>query len=493
MLNRHCDVDPAAFSLRFAGKKEWPVREIAEQLHCYPRAEAKLGPLHQPGMIYLREALEQASGYASARWRASVWANTLAGKKEAGKPGADSDSMAKPDPKREPGPDSHSDSRPKPKPKPWVADLTAGLGIDAAAFAGAGFQVSYCERNATLCAIARHNHRILGLESRMDWHTGDGLAWLEARVREAKYLPDLVYIDPARRRKGRRVMSLDQSEPAVSELSGRLRSLSKRWLIKLSPMSDPSEVARVLPDCTSITAVSVDGELKELVADGIPGYPKGRLVHRAVILNAAGGENFRLERETAGPSKPSGRAEPDFPADPLSSSGPRHQAGPHNTAKPTGPDDQADWKGPESAVLQNGPEAPEASVGAIGGYLYEPDPALFRMQLVDEAARMFGLSRIHPNIGYLTTSDEADVLPDFPGRAYRIRNVLPYKPRKLKNWLARNRLRKVHIHRRGFPLTVDQLYRKLDCSMGEDAHLVATRTRDDNLVIIVSEKAPTGL
>lgn len=459
MLNRHCDLNAAAFALRFAGKTEWPVREIAEQLHCYPRAEAKLGPLHQPGLIYLREALEQASGYAAARWRASVWASALAGKKEAGKPGADSDSMARPDPDREPDPDSSSDSTAR----PWLTDLTGGLGIDAAAFARAGFQVSYCERNATLCAIARHNHRLLGLESHMDWHTGDGLAWLEARVHETKSVPELVYLDPARRRQGRRVMSLDQSEPAISSLSERLRSIAKRWLVKLSPMSDPSEVARVLPDCTSITAVSVEGELKELLAKGVPGNPESRLMHRAVVLDAAGRETFRVEREAAVPSKSSGRVDPV---------GRQH---------------------PDSTALQNGPEAPVASVGAVGDWLYDPDPALFRMQLVDEAARMFGLSRIHPHIGYLTAPDAADVLPDFPGRAYRIREVLHYKPRHLKNWLARNGLRRVHIHRRGFPLTVDQLYRKLGCSMGEDAHLVATRTRDDSLVIIVSEKAPAGL
>ncbi len=479
VMLRHQKLDASEFALQFTGRSDWPVREIAEQMHCYPRAEAKLGPLHRPGMIYQREALEQASGYAAAAWRARNWIGA-----------------------RDRLRSDHSDEA-EPSGPLRIADLTGGLGIDSAAFALAGARVDYCERTPVLAAIARHNHELHGLETRIQWHTGDGMEWLESLQQEGSLTKstrqsttrqpstrqmatrkvatgekatgrtasrqegsypeaaelDLIYIDPSRRQGGRRVHSLQDSEPDVTRHLALIRSAARRCLIKLSPMMDPVDAARSLEDCAAIYAVSVDGELKELLADCIPVQENASAVRRsspifhAVMLDSHGNELFRFSSEHS-----------------------EDGSGVHSG----------------SSVLRQNPEsesAPSSGQSTLqpGSLLFEPDPALFKMRLIDEAARRYGLVRIHPQIGYLTGADAAP--ESFPGKVFHIRHSLPFKPRALRKWLADNGLTRVHIHQRGFPLTVYQLYSKLGCRMGEEAHLFATLAGDGQKVLIVTDRA----
>lgn len=419
LLDKYREIKAADFALKFGGRSDWPVKALAEQLHCYPRAEEKLGPLHCDGMIYLREALEQASGYTAAMHRANAWKPEGKG----GTTGFQSDFFI----------EATDSGNPDTRRRPLVADLAGGLGIDAAAWASTGVHVIYNERNRMLAEIAQHNHRQLGFEDRMAHHTGDAKAWLVAATEGRQPKPDLVYLDPSRRAGERRMISLDECEPRLTELIPLLRMAAPRYLVKLSPMLDISQLQKKLPDCHTITAVSVNGEVKELLADCSTDRKTGSNerwpLRKAVRLNPNGEVIFELQSDDDSLSRPAG-------------SGP-----------------------PES-------------------YLFEADPALFKANLIDETAECFGLRRIHPQIGYLTGRNR---IKDFPGRIYRIRAILPYKPRKLRRYLSENRLRKVHIHQRGFPLSVDQLFHKLGCSMGEDAHLIATTNHQGAFIIMVAD------
>lgn len=524
VMLRHQGVDASEFALRFSGRKDWPVREIAEQLHCYPRAEVKLGALHRPGMIYLREALEQASGYATATWRARNWVTNG----EKSKRSAISTDDANSGSRLQENPDSSS----KPDRTFRVADLTGGLGIDTAAFVLAGAEVAYCERNPKLTAIARHNHELLGLDTRICWHTGDSMEWLATRKQgaiqqnsiqqncsdpecnrknsiqqeasqEKASQPrgshsvdshsetlklDLLYIDPSRRSGGRRVHSLQDSEPDITRYLTLFRSAAHRYLIKLSPMMDPVDAARALEDCISVTAVSVDGELKELLADCIPpqdqssATPRPDPVLRAVMVDTSGNERFRFSSESAedGSGGQMESLRPSRSPEPQSGTSP-------NTESQSGTSPNTE---PQSGTTPNPGTQPSPACDPhymlSGSLLFEPDPALYKMRLIDEAVRRYGLDRIHPEIGYLTGPDTAPEM--FPGKVYRIRRTLPFKPRALRKWLVDNGLTRVHIHQRGFPLTVDQLYSKLGCRMGEEAHLFATLSGDGQKVLIVADR-----
>lgn len=420
IMETYRDVPPVEFVLRFGGKKPWPVADIAEQLHCYPRAAAKLGPLHKSGMIYLREPLEQSSGFAAASFRVREWmAMHFQGNSNA----------------------------------PVVADITGGLGIDSAVWALAGCRVYYCERNRKLALLARHNHRLLGLDDRITHIIGDGIEWLEARIGSGDPLPDLLYIDPSRRPDSRRVISLDESEPAVHTFMPLITSSARGYLLKLSPMLDITQMKRMLSGLHQLTAVSVAGEVKELLAEGAEGAvaaesaegPGGgvesdshKITIQAVVLSKNGEEMFRIAIDS-----------------------------PHEVS--------------DTPATLDTSDTPD--IRPVGKYLYEPDPAILKMGLSGQLTMKFQLYYVNRVTGYLTGDN---FIPDFPGRKYVVQEFHPWKPKKMRRMLADKGLLRVHIHQRGFPLSVNQLFDTLGCMMGDDAHLIATPDHTGQLMLIIA-------
>lgn len=485
LVRKYQDQDPAVFALRYGGKKEGsmmdggketglPVKEIAEQIRCYPRAGVKLGPMHRPGMIYRKEALEQASGYATAVFRARRWLSRLAGEslndrsadETVKQTGFRSVSATDTPGEHLAGAETGT---------PLVADLTGGLGIDTAGWALGGARVICGEKDGVLVDVARHNHHLLKIDDRITYFRGDAAQWLQACASGTEPEPDLLYLDPSRRVRDKRVIFLEESEPSIPEILPLIRAATSRYLIKLSPMIDITRLEKQLTDCHEITVVSAGREVKELLADcrterssddkyerGAISAEKphevfpvnettdaGRVLRRAVLLNRSGEVVF----EAASTGK--------------------YQTG------------YVRFEEPDFIKVEPETQAIDASEGlSAENYLFDPDPALFKADLVDVVAGHFGLRRINPGIGYLTGPRD---LPGFPGHRYQIRRIHPYKPKKMRRYLLGNGIRKVHIHQRGFPVTVNQLYRKLDCTMGEDAHLIATMDHSGACVIIISD------
>ena len=145
-----------------------------------------------------------------------------------------------------------------------VADLTGGLGVDCWAMSQVAAEVHYCERNAELCAAARHNFPIVmpGLTGHLFIHEGDGIAWLE----QDKSGFDLIYLDPARRGKSaQRVYDIAYCEPNLLEIKDLLLQHAPRVLAKISPMADISRTLDQLPETRELHIVAAGGEVKELL------------------------------------------------------------------------------------------------------------------------------------------------------------------------------------------------------------------------------------
>ncbi|NTU50391.1 MAG: hypothetical protein HGA87_05870, partial [Desulfobulbaceae bacterium] len=111
LLALHRSDDPAAFAMQFHGRRDLPVRAMAEQLACRQKAVKKLPALSQHNMLYTPLALEQSSGERTAAYKALL----LSGKR--------------------------------------VIDLSGGLGVDAMFLARVFQEVVYCERDPLLCAV----------------------------------------------------------------------------------------------------------------------------------------------------------------------------------------------------------------------------------------------------------------------------------------------------------------------------------------------------
>ncbi len=141
-----------------------------------------------------------------------------------------------------------------------VVDLTGGMGLDSFAFAQAGCEVDYIERQEKLAKITAFNHSVLKAGN-IQHHTGDCLKWLS----ECAELFDFIYVDPARRDgAGNKVVLLQDCEPNAIELIPYINNKTS-LLIKTSPLLDLDRATKELGGVEKIYIVCLKNEVKELL------------------------------------------------------------------------------------------------------------------------------------------------------------------------------------------------------------------------------------
>lgn len=112
-----------------------------------------------------------------------------------------------------------------------------------------------------------------------------------------------------------------------------------------------------------------------------------------------------------------------------------------------------------SVSRQDEQNAVAALAQGIGKYLYEPNAAILKAGLYNYVSAHFGLAKLAPNT-HLYTSDL--LLPMFPGRVWEV--CEPDTPLCQCNIVTRN-----------YPLTPDQLKRKLKVRDGGERYIIGTR------------------
>ena len=140
-----------------------------------------------------------------------------------------------------------------------VLDLTCGLGIDSMALARNFREVVAVERDEVLAEVVRRNMARLGIGN-----VTVITASAEEYVAKCDEHFDWVYVDPDRRSDtGRKLVCMEDCSPNVLSLMPRLREISNRVCIKLSPMFDCDEAFRLLSPA-EVEVVSLGGECKEI-------------------------------------------------------------------------------------------------------------------------------------------------------------------------------------------------------------------------------------
>jgi THUMP domain-like len=94
-------------------------------------------------------------------------------------------------------------------------------------------------------------------------------------------------------------------------------------------------------------------------------------------------------------------------------------------------------------------------------FLYEPNAALLKAGAFKLIAQLFNLNKLAPNT-HLYTSQT--LMNDFPGRTFLIEQLNP-TDKQLKEYLPDNR---AHVAIRNYPLTAQQLMKKLKLQEGGD-------------------------
>jgi hypothetical protein len=142
-----------------------------------------------------------------------------------------------------------------------LIDLTGGFGIDDYYFSKTLENITHCELNTELSAIAKHNFKVLNADN-IECIPGDSLITLTG----ANNQYDWIYIDPARRNDAKgKVFMLKDCLPNVPENLNIYFKYTNNILIKTAPILDISAGLNEMHSVKAIHIVAVNNEVKELL------------------------------------------------------------------------------------------------------------------------------------------------------------------------------------------------------------------------------------
>ena len=326
-------------------------------------------------------------------------------------------------------------------------DLTGGFGVDFYWMSQGFAHRYYVEQNEALCEIAAHNFALLGLKCSV------------CCCDTATYLVQMphvsmAFLDPARRNEhGGRTYGIEDCTPNVLELMPQLLEKADRLMLKLSPMLDwrkaVSDIERASAFVHEVHIVSVDNECKELLLI-VCKEPAENL--RLVCVN---GDSIFENIPKAGIKCSQGGNE-SFP--------------------------RWEYSFEDSGV---------ANSFLFPHFLYEPNASIMKAGCFAEVEEQFGIRQISQN-SHLFLSDVE--IESFPGRKFQILAISSMNKQEMKHTFSEiinqklTSMESANIAVRNFPMTVDQLRKKLKLKDGGDTYIFATTIASGEHKLLICRK-----
>ncbi|GHS91200.1 hypothetical protein FACS1894174_02650 [Bacteroidia bacterium] len=240
---------------------------------------------------------------------------------------------------------------------------------------------------------------------------------------------DFIYLDPARRsRSGRKTVAISDCEPDVSRIKGELLEKSDCVLVKLSPMLDISLALQSLPETSEVHIVSVDNECKELL--------------------------FLLKKDTV--------ESPSIICVDL---------------KKNGTTTTFSYRRKDEKAVQI------EYTSEMGKYLYEPNASILKAGAYKSVALEYKLWKLHAG-SHLYTHNS--YVSGFPGRIFEIEAVTSFNRSELKSVMSN--VEQANLSVRNFPMSVEDLRKKLKLRDGGIYYLFATTLADGKKVLLLCKK-----
>ena len=303
-------------------------------------------------------------------------------------------------------------------------DLTGGFGVDFYWMSQRFKQRVYVEQNESLCTISSHNFEVLG-------HKCSVCCCDTATYLTTMPHVDLIYMDPARRNEhGGRAYGIEDCSPNVLELLPLLMEKANRVMLKLSPMLDWRKAVEDLKYVSEVHIVSVDNECKELLL-----LLDQEL--RVVCVNDDSCFEF-------------------FPGQ-----------------GKIVPEERNDFSLGEKRPFAIGETA----------FLYEPNASIMKAGCFDEVEQRFPVRQIASNSHLFLSDVEID---EFPGRRFQISSISSMNKQGLRT--ALKEVERANISVRNFPLSADQLRKKLKLKDGGDVYIFATTMSDGEHRLFICRK-----
>ncbi len=309
-------------------------------------------------------------------------------------------------------------------------DLTGGYGVDTFFLSELFEETDYVEQNAELCRIAEHNFA-LGRKSKVERqklsiavHNCTAEEFLASFHGENEGKYDLIFLDPARRDShGGKVFRLGDCTPNVVELMPDLVSHlapEGRIMLKLSPMIDLTQAIKELQNTPNLHS-------REEIKWDIHVVAVKNEVKEVLLLNHQKSD-VRNQTITA-----------------------------------------IDLDKKEQAFVFTREEEKAATVSFVHGtlspctFLYEPNAAILKGGAYKLVSERFGLQKLDVNT-HLYVSDK--LVEDFPGRVWKT-SPLPSPKEGV--------ISQANVIVRNYPLTAEQLKKKLHLRDGGTAYVIGCR------------------
>lgn len=253
---------------------------------------------------------------------------------------------------------------------------------------------------------------------------GDGVEYLETLDHVS-----WIYLDPARRNEhGGKTYAISDCMPDVTEIKDLLLAKADKVMVKLSPMLDWRKAVDDLGNCVSeVHIVSVDNECKELL------LIMQREAAELKVVCVNNDEDFVF-----------GSSDDTFRSEGVK-----------------------EWRS----------DATEST------YLYEPNASIMKAGCFAELERAFGARQVERN-SHLFVSEH--FIEDFPGRKFRVEKVTTLNKKDIKN--ALDGIVKANITVRNFPMSVEQLRKRLKIKEGGSDYIFATTLMDKSHVLLLCSR-----
>ncbi|WP_298778321.1 class I SAM-dependent methyltransferase [uncultured Polaribacter sp.] len=234
---------------------------------------------------------------------------------------------------------------------------------------------------------------------------------------------DCIYIDPSRRNdlKGK-VFLLKDCLPNVPENIHFLFTKTNQILLKNSPILDITSTINELKFVKEIHIIAVNNEVKELLFLLEKNY-KNNINIKTINIDKKGNQTFNFEFQ----------------------------------------------------------ENVQSTYSKPLSYLYEPNAAILKSGAFHHISEKLNIYKLQQH-SHLYTSD---LLIDFPGRRFKIINVISYKKKNIQKLLPQ---KKANITTRNFPKTVAQIRKETKIKDGGNLFLFFTTNIENEHIVIICEK-----
>lgn len=387
LIRKNIHSDPLKFALSYKSTT-LPVSSISTQLKYLQRAKVKLPSYYQALCVIPPLSYEQSSSEAAAGLK-----------------------------------DYSGD---------LCLDLTAGLGVDSYHFSRNFRKVISLELSPVLATITTFNFNLLGA-SNIELINTSAEQFL-AQYKSEKF--DLIFVDPARRDDSKnRVFLFEDCSPNLYEIFPVVAKLTRKFVVKASPLFDNTEAWRRFPELNKLAVVSVDNECKEILLEF--DFEKTGTTQTDVVLLSRKGKEYQFSFE----------------------------------------------RNPASDILN-----PVSSDTPL--YLLEPDVAFYKGRTCPQLfSKYFDYLKAEADQedGYFYTNEDVP-LTDFPGRVFKITAVIDYQPKTIKKTLKQMGISKANVSKRNFPVSVEDIRKALHITDGGTSYLFFTKTTDGKHKVILTEK-----